>query len=424
MRTKFILAFFLTISAIGFSQKKALSAAKKAIKSGDIETANDALNAAEGQLSAADDKTKALYYFLKGQASAANAGDSVEKIESSANAYNKVIEIEKASGAKKHSDQAFTNLQTLRQALVEGAIKDQKEGNNKLASEKLYLGYKTNKADTLYLYYAASNAVNAKEYDAALNYYNELVDIGFNGIEEKYTATNKESGEVDSFPSKDLMTVSVKTGTHIKPETIKTESKKSEITKNIALIYISQGKDEEAMKAMEAAKRENPNDSSLLQSEADMFYKLGNIEKYKEIMEQIVANDPENPDLFYNLGVSASKLGDNEKAIEYYNKALELKPDYSSAQINIASVLLSREKDIVEEMNKLGTSSSDYKKYDALKVKRENLYKEVVPYLEGAIKSKPDNIEAVRTLMNIFYQLDDPKAEEMKGKLKALEGGN
>ncbi len=426
MRTKFIVACFLASGAIGFSQvpKKALKEANKALKSGNIEVAKEALNAAEGLLGAADDKMKAQYYFLKAQVASSSKDKSLEQFEKSTSAYAKVLEIEKTSGSSKYTAQATTGLQTLRQALVENAIEDQKAGNNKEAADKLYLGYKTSKTDTLYLYYAASNAVNAKDYDTALTYYNELVDLGFNGIENIHQAINKETGKVDPFGDKNLMMLSVKSGTHIKPETIQTPSKKSEITKNIVLIYISQGKDEEAMKAMEVAKKENPEDTSLMQAEADMFYKLGNVAKYKEIVEAIVTKDPNNPDLIFNLGVSASRLGDNEQALDYYKKAIELKPDYGAAQINIASIMLGEEQAIVEEMNGLGTSSSDYKRYDTLKQKRQDLYKNVVPYLEGALKSDPDNIEAVRTLMNIYYQLDDAKAGDLKNKLKALEGGN
>ncbi len=424
MKTKFVIAFFLTISAIGFSQKKALNAAKKALKSGDLEVANGALKAAEGQLEAADDKQKAQYYFLKGQVTSASSDKSLDKIEQAANAYTKVLEIEEASGSKKYTTQANTGIQALRQSLVEQAVADQKAGKNKDAADKLYLGYKTKKSDTSYLYFAASNAVNGKDYDTALKYYNELIQIGYKGVEDRFTATNKETGEVDPFDSKELRDFSVKAGTHIKPEVSKTKSRQAEITKNIALIYITQGKDEEAIKAMEAAKAQNPNDPALMQEEANMFYKLGNLEKYQELMQAIVANDPENPNLLYNLGVSASRLGDNEQAITYYKKALEIKPDYSSAQINIAAIILSGETALNEEMNSLGGSNADYKRFDVLKKQKQDLYREAVPYLEGALESKPDNVEAVRTLMQIFYQLDDPKADDMKNKLKALEGGN
>ncbi|WP_378175801.1 tetratricopeptide repeat protein [Aquimarina sp. SS2-1] len=424
MRTKFIVAFFLTIGAIGFSQKKAISAAKKALKSGNLEVANEALTSAEGQLEAADDKMKAQFYLIKGQVAAASKEKSLANTEKAAMAYAKVLEIEKASGSNKYSGEADKGIQEIRQALVNEAVADQKAGNNTAAAEKLYLGYRTKKSDTSFLYFAASNAVNGKDYDTALKYYNELIDLGYKGIENKYTATNKETGEVDPFDSKELRDFSVKAGTHIKPEVTQTKSRQAEITKNIALIYITQGKDEEAIKAMEAAKKQNPNDPALMQEEANMFYKLGNLTKYQELMQQIVANDPENPNLLYNLGVSASKLGDNDKAIEYYKKALEIKPDYASAQINISSIIINKANSLNDEMNSLGGSSADYKRFDELKKQKQDLYKEAVPYLEGALESKPDNVEAVRTLMQIFYQLDDPKAEDMKNKLKALEGGN
>ncbi|SHI49368.1 tetratricopeptide repeat protein [Aquimarina spongiae] len=427
MKTKFILVLFLAISTIGFSQKeaaKALKAANKNVKSGNLDAAADALNAAESQIDGAEAKLKAQFYYLKAQVLSGTAGESVEKMEGAANAYVKAMKIEKEAGSSKYTADASQKLQTLRQALVEGAIKDQNAKNYKNASEKLYVSYKTNKQDTIYLYYAAGNAVNGKDYDTALKYYNELKTIGFSGVATEFVATNKETGEVEPFDSKQTRDLIVKSGTHIKPEERVTDSKKGEIAKNIALIYITQGKDEEAMKAIEDAKVENPNDTSLLQAEADVFYKLGNLEKYKEIMEQIVANDPENPDLLYNLGVSASRLGDNDQALDYYKKTLELKPDYTAAQINVAALILGKEKAIVDEMNNLGTSSKDYKRYDVLKQKREDVYRSAVPYLEGALKSNPDNVEAVRTLMNIFYQLDDPKADEMKNKLKALEGGN
>ncbi|MBQ0735469.1 tetratricopeptide repeat protein [Aquimarina celericrescens] len=424
MKTKFIVVLFLTLSTIGFSQKQELKSASKALKSGNLEVASEALKAAEGQLDAADEKMKAQYYFLKGQVLAAKSADSIDNIEQAANAYNKTMDIEKASGNSKYTLEASQKLQVLRQSLIESAIKDQNSKNYKGASEKLYLGYTTNKADTTYLYYAAGNAVNGKDYESALRYYVELKDLGYKGISTEYYATNKETGEEESFDSKQTRDLSVKTGSYIKPEDRKTDSKSGEIAKNIALIYISQGKDEEAMKAIEDAKKENPNDSALMQAEADVYYKLGNFEKYKVLMEQIVANDPKNPDLLYNLGVSASRLGDTDQAMDYYKKALELKPDYAAAQINIAAAILGKEKSIVDEMNNLGTSSKDYKRYDELKEQRMDIYRSAVPYLEGALQNKPDNIEALRTLMNIYYQLDDPKADEVKSKLKALEGGN
>jgi len=75
-------------------------------------------------------------------------------------------------------------------------------------------------------------------------------------------------------------------------------------------------------------------------------------------------------------------------------------------------------------MNDLGTSAADDRRYDELKKQRNELYEEVLPYLESAIKTKSDNIELVRTLMNIYSQLGrDDKYKAMKAKLENMEAG-
>ncbi len=423
MKTKFIVAFFLTFSAIGFSQKQELKAATKALKSGDTKTAAEALKGAKALLGEADEKTKAQYEFLNAQVLSSSAGDSLEKLENAATAYDKVIEIEKAAKISKFTEGAKTKKQSLIESLAKGYNKDFEAKNFIGASEKAYLMYKMNKADTLNLYYSAANAVNGDNYDMALSRYNELMELNYTGIRTQYVATNVASGEVEAFASKNARDVSVKSKMYIKPDVVVSESRKPEIAKNIALIYVSQGKSDLALSALQEAKKENPEDTSLMQSEANIYYKSGDIAKYREIMEQIVVKDPENPELFYNLGVSASSLGDKDQAMSYYKKAIELNPDYADAQVNISNLLLEKGIKIVDEMNSLGSSAKDNKRYDVLRKEKEALYKSVVPYLEAALKTRPDDAAVIQTLMQIFYQLDDPKADIMKDKLKALEGG-
>jgi len=110
--------------------------------------------------------------------------------------------------------------------------------------------------------------------------------------------------------------------------------------------------------------------------------------------------------------------------LDYSKKDIELKQDYDLAQINIAALMLGDEAKIVEEMNGLGTSKADDRRYDELKIQRRVLYEEVLPYLESAMKTKGDNVELVRTLMNIYSQLgQDDKFKAMKDKLASMEDG-
>lgn len=263
--------------------------------------------------------------------------------------------------------------------LVDEAIIDQKRGNYRNAAAKLYKSYELEKQNTIYLYYAANAAVAAKDYQTALEYYNELVELDFNGTE--------------------------------------IQSKKGEVTKNIVLIYIQQNKLDLAQEAMEKAKAENPNDIGLLQTEANMYYNLGKVDKYNQLMKEIVKKNPGNATSYYNLAVTSAELGDTESAIEYYKKAIELDPEMESAYFNLAATILQKEKGILEEMNK-ALSDGNNSKYDELGSQRKDLYKQALPYLEKSLTINPKNEDVMRTLMNIYYVLGKKtKADEIKAKL-------
>lgn len=409
MKTKILSLALSFLSVVAIAQKKEIKDAGKAVEKGSFAEAKTLLTQAEPQLSEANDNYKTDFYLYKGQAYLGNGkGTPVADLVIAAEAFNKAKEM--------GSEEAANGLTQVTAALVESAIEDQNAGNFKAGADKLIASYEIAK-DTLHLYYAATFLTQAKDYASAIKYYEQLRDMGFTGVETQYVATNKATGEeeVMNKVQRDLM---VKSGEYVKPEDRRTESKAGEIAKNIALIYIDQGEKEKAIAAMDAAKAANPDDTSLLQSEADMYYQMGDKEKYKEIMESILEKDPNNPTLYYNLGVSSYEVGDIDGAVNYYNKALELNPKMTEARLNIAAAILSKEAAIVEQMNSLGLSKADTKKYDELAAQRKDLYKEALPYLEKVMENNPENIEALRTTMNIYYQLgENEKADALQAKL-------
>ena len=151
---------------------------------------------------------------------------------------------------------------------------------------------------------------------------------------------------------------------------------------------------------------------------------LGNKNEFKRLIEIATEKDPDNAELQYNLGVIAAEVGDVDSAKKYYAKALELNPGYIDASNNMAVVILAQEAGIIEEMNSLGTSAADNKRYDELMEERMNVYKEAIPYLEQTLKLKPNNLQAAKTLMNIYSAIGDTaKYKEMKAKVESIENG-
>ena len=292
----------------------------------------------------------------------------------------------------------------------------------KTSSDYFESAYKLVPNDTVYLFYAASTAVNAKLYDRSLAMYEELRSLGYTGVEQNYLATNKETQVEELFGSKVLRDLSVKSKSHINPRDETTKSKFPEIIKNIALIYVQNGENEKALQAMAVARAESPDDLNLLLTEANVYYTMGDTPKFKELLEVAIQKDPMNPELQYNLGVISSETDDYEGSKKYYLKAIELKPDYINAYINLSALILGQEESILDEMNSLGSSAADDRKYDELKAKRNQLYLDAIPYLESAFGIDPSNYQAARTLANIYSAVgDSDKYKEYKAISDILE---
>ena len=262
--------------------------------------------------------------------------------------------------------------------------------------------------DTTLVFNAAVSASLAKDYDTALKHYKQLQDLGYTGIQTQYFATSKETGAKENLGSKDTRDLQVRLGLYKDPEDVKSDSKAGDIAKNIAYLLKSHGKTEEALSAIEKARKMYPKDLNLILSQADIYFELGQTDRFGELMQQAVEQDPTNPKLFFNLGVISSDQGKTEEATKYYLKAIELQSDYGDAYMNLAVLILDEEKAIIDEMNK---NLSDFDKYEELQEKQKGVYKKALPYLENADKHGR-SLNTVQTLMNIYASLEMTDKEQ------------
>jgi tetratricopeptide (TPR) repeat protein len=422
MKKLMTLVLLLAVASMSFAQKSELKAIEKALKNSNFGDAKSAVSAAEALLGNMDDKSKAKFYLLKAKSLYAEGKGSDLEIDEAIESIDQLKDLESKIGKLKYTTEANEMSTSMFNLSFEKANNAFQNKNYKVAAQGFDKIYKMSPKDTIYLYYAASAAVSDTDYDAALDYYSKLKNLGYTGISMNYYATNLESGIEESFVSKQTRDLSVKAKIHMDPRDVKTESKSAEIVKNIALIYVSQGEDEKALGAMADARAENPDDLGLLLSEANVYLKMGNKDKFQSLMEEAVAKDPNNAELLYNLGVLAAQGGNSEESINYYEKAISIDPTYVDAYNNLAVQILAGESGIVEEMNGLGTGSADNKKYEELKEERLQLYRDAIPYLEKALDLKNTNIEATRTLMSIYSALGETeKFKAMKVKFEEME---
>ena len=408
---KVLIFLCLLLVCFGYGQKKELRSANKFIEKGEYASAIDVLESVTDLLQSSDDKTKARSMFLYGMIYT-NTEDFDKAVES----FQMAQEI---GGSNSLLDAEIAKLEN---AIITSAIGDQENENFISSAKKLYGAYKINPDNNqLYLYYAASTSVNAKDYDQALIYYQLLLDINYEGIETKYYITEVSSGNEIEIGSESEFNLLKKTKDYQDPREENTESKYPEIVKNIALIYNRLGQKDKALDAIKSARQANPDDVGLIITTANIYFELGDKEGFKSAMSEAIELDPSNPILYYNLGVVSADLGEKDVAIEYYNKSIELDPTSENSYLNLVALILDGEASIIEEMNSLGTSRSDNARYDELKELRENLYLQCVPILKQLIDLN-QNIEGVRTLMNIFGTLGDNQGYiEMKNLLDQLD---
>ncbi len=426
MKSKYvILASALLISVATFAQKDQIKAAEKALKGGNAQEAITILQGAESLSGTAPESEKAQYFFVKGNAYLDLANKKVEEgknLSLAAKSYQDLLAVEKASGRDKYSAQAATSIVEIKYKLINSAIADSKIDKDLEGAKKLYDAYLLDKKDTINLYYAASTYVNGKDYATALKMYEELKVLNYSGKGTSYLATSKLSGQDDYYTTAKERDLAVKLGTHEKPKTEAIPSKRGEIYKNIALILVQDGKTEEAKKAISDARKANPEDSSLILTEANLYLETKDFETYKKLVAEALEKNPNDVDLIFNLGVLSANAKNAVDAEKYYKKVMEIDPKYINAYINIAALKLEDEKVIIDEMNKLGTTAKDMKRYEVLKTKREDLFKSVIPYLQKAVEIDPKNLDVAKTLLNVYSALEMmPEAKALKEKVKELE---
>jgi tetratricopeptide (TPR) repeat protein len=437
MNKKYLMLVSAALISVGtFAQKDELKALKK-IYTKETQSASDLvdfksnLTKAEGLVTEEGDKVYTNFYksmlpfmemtVLGSNISPAQMGNYVNPntISNLVSGLNATLDYEKKTGKPVFTNDINETVKTFQPMFLNYAIDLGNQKKYKESALILYNLYQLDKKDTDKLFYAASYATNAQDYDLALQYYNELKAINYSGEKTLLYAVNKASNKEESFTSVKERESFIKIGSHEKPRDEKVTSKRGEIYKNIALILVQKGKVEEAKTAIQEARKTNPEDSSLLITEANLYLESKDFAKYKELVSEALVKQPNNADLVFNLGVISNNNNEKVDAEKYYKRAIEIDPKYANAYLNLAILKLEPEKGLIDKMNKLGTSPADNKKYEVLKKQREDVFKGVIPYLEKAVELNDKNPDVNKTLLSVYNALDmTDKAKALKLRIK------
>ncbi|SDM56994.1 hypothetical protein SAMN05421813_1161 [Daejeonella rubra] len=293
-------------------------------------------------------------------------------IEEAKAAHKKAIELDKAGENKANLDNA--NGTIFSQYELNQGVKAYQSNNYADA----YLAFNNALAfrpgDTTITYYAGLSAINAKNYKAGIQNYENLIKTNF--------------------------------------------SANSQIYLDLSRLYTMEGDTAKAISiASEGAAKFN--DSQLATQEIELSLMSG---KQKEVITKITEQAKKNPTnkLYpYYLGIAYSTIGDNLKAEESYLQAIQVDPNFADAYINVGGVLLNKGINLFNDANKL--PQNQQKEYEDM-TKRAGLeFDKALPYLEKAALLDPKSRIALDNLKTYYIiKKNQAKVDEITAKIEAL----
>ena len=165
----------------------------------------------------------------------------------------------------------------------------------------------------------------------------------------------------------------------------------------------------EAAKVVDKGLTKYPKDANLLVEKINFFLSAGKYIDALVFVNALLEVDGKNDGALFIKALAYDKLGKEDSVIYYYNKAIEVNPKSINSYINLAAIYVNKAKEVNIEMNKLGNTAADIKKYDEMKGKIKALYVQAKPYLEKAKEIDPNEAQVTRTLTQINAFMDSNK---------------
>ena len=385
-----ILALVMTgTSVVAFAQKGELNSAKSnydkytvlkgassAIAGGNLKSAKEAIDKAAAHEKTKDNPEtwtyKALIYADLALLDSVPT-TSTPLLNEATSALQKAVSLDKAGENKANIDEVN---KLLAQYHMNAGVRAYQAKNFKDALKGFNNSLSYRPGDTTLTYYAGISAINAQDYPAAIKAYQELVKTNF--------------------------------------------SNNNQIYLDLSRIYAMQKDTTAAIKAAAEGSAKFPEDADLARQEIELNLLSG---KQKETIGRITAQaekEPKNKLYPFYLGVAYATLNDNNKAEEWYKKALTIDANYAEANLNLGGLILNKGIELYNAANKLPQSKQ--KEYDAMMKKANAEFDRALPYLQKATELSPKSRMAWENLRAYYQAKRNPtKVAEINKTIQTLD---
>ena len=222
------------------------------------------------------------------------------------------------------------------------------------------------------LKYAAFACIKAKDYDKAIEYYELLHSTGYEG---------------------------------------------EDLYHHLASAYLGKDDKEQAAKAIADGIAKFPNSEGLIRENVNLKLSEGKGVEAVADLEQLLETRPDDVTLMFALGTiygdDTKDMFDGDKAIDYYTRAINAKPDYYDAIYNLGALYINMSNKIKEQADAItGFSKAEQQQYEELSNQANELIRTGLPYVKQAFEAQPSpEIKSVLKSMYVrLNMLEEAKA--------------
>ena len=178
--------------------------------------------------------------------------------------------------------------------------------------------------------------------------------------------------------------------------------------KSMVDIYTAKGDTEKAASTLTEGLAKFPNDGNLTILRVNSLLKEGKGAEAVGDLERLFSMQPDNYTYPFALGniygnEDNADLYNPDKAVEYYEKVLQIKPDFTDATYDLGALYVSQASKLQTEANNLPLSAT--KEYEAKMKDVEVLLQKALPYIKSVHEAQPDDVAVRKVLRNIYTNL-------------------
>jgi len=185
--------------------------------------------------------------------------------------------------------------------------------------------------------------------------------------------------------------------------------------------YMALNDTDNAEATLKAAFEQYPEDQDVILQLVDFYMTNDKLDQAFAYLNMAKEKDPSNSSLFWAEGVLYMKQEKYDEAIAALTKSVELKDDQYDTQFNLGVSYYNKAVEMFQKANDI----MDVEKYNAAVAEANKVFANAIPYFEKASTLKPDDMDSLRNLKELYFRLRTVNPEyqaKYDAVMKKLEG--